>query len=119
MNALRASVRKNTCVRACFDAQMKYVLMADSPQLCIINVKAKGKVHLSIGEAIKGKFHVKCGWCIKKSISLVYKCSKPSYGQLCKKCFNKPTLTNETDKPDKESPEHTSDDKIEQFSCAT
>ena len=53
----------------------------------VVNVRAKGKVHLSNGHEDKGTHRVKCGWYIMRSTSLVFKCHSLKYGQLCKKCF--------------------------------
>ena len=53
----------------------------------VVNVKAKGKVHLSTDKKEKGTHRVKCGWYIMHSTSLVFKCYRLKYGQLCKKCF--------------------------------
>ena len=53
----------------------------------VVNVKSKGKVHLSIGVLEKGGHKVKCGWYITKSTSLVFGCHRIKYGELCKRCF--------------------------------
>ena len=49
-----------------------------------MNVKAKGKVHLSM----ENETHrAKCGWYITKGSSLVFKCNYLKHGELCKRCF--------------------------------
>jgi len=50
----------------------------------VVNVKAKGKVHLATSES-----HMKCGWRITKGTSRVFNCNRVKYGELCKRCFTK------------------------------
>ena len=61
--------------------------MASSKTAYVVNVKTKGKVHLSITEQQNGKHRVKCGWYMTKSASLVFNCYHLKYGELCKRCF--------------------------------
>jgi hypothetical protein len=68
-------------------AQDRLSAMASNKIAYIVNVKTKGKVHLSIAEPQNGKRLVKCGWCMTKSTSRVFNCYHLKYGELCKRCF--------------------------------
>ena len=75
----------------------------------VVNMKAKGKVYLSVG-VDKGRHRVRCGWYIIRSTSLVFNSHSLRYGELCKKCFKEGI-------DDYEKPQE--DEEIEQFTGPT
>ena len=81
------------------------ILLVMTSRVYVVNAKAKGKVHLSVGQAQKGKHRVKCGWYITSSTSLVFGCNRLKYGELCRRCFK----DDDIEKPPEENEE------VEQF----
>ena len=58
----------------------------------VVNIKAKGKVHLATSES-----RVKCGWQVTKGTSRVFNCNRIKYGELCKRCFTEDKKSKDAD----------------------
>ena len=66
---------------------MRTHIVAQVSMTFVVNIKAKGKIHLGSHDSTKEKFRVKCGWMITKGTSLVFDATHIKYGTLCRKCF--------------------------------